>query len=288
MTAVYEIIKKASRFTNDEAEVIAYADSRSEAEALAHDCQVNFYGPSAYITFRKAGESNSRATVPGSDLSIAYCEMTIEGFDGERFVVAKLRRISSPPVQVGTVTDPQASALGRLVDIIRLGRLSRNFADLKAIEWLLKEDFQTTAETEWAEYERVVCGSLGVNRLEPLLPTMQPATGARLSPPTVMFHQAEMNTLPYLVARVNIIFGSPAPKLMTQPHEQESALARLWDVFRVGVRGQVFRDFVEAGRRWGMTEAEIVEAWQVCEQALAGESDSQVSTRVRDSKSSRP
>ena len=85
---------------------------------MAHDYQVNFYRSSAYVTFRRAGESSSRPTVPGSDLSIAYCNMTVEGFEGERFVVAKLRRVSSPPVQVGTVSDPVASALGRLADII--------------------------------------------------------------------------------------------------------------------------------------------------------------------------
>src|SRR5579883_1255404 len=101
MIAMFEIIKKASRFTNDAPEVLAYADSLSEAEALAHDLQVNFYGPSAYVTFRRAGESSSRTTVPGSDLSIAWCDMTIEGFEEEQFVVAKLRRVSSPPVQVG-------------------------------------------------------------------------------------------------------------------------------------------------------------------------------------------
>ena len=91
MTPMFEIIRKASRFTNDDPEVIAYADSRSEAQAMAHDLQVNVYRSSAYITVRRAGDSTP--TVPGSDLSIAYCNMTVEGFEGERFVVAKLRRV---------------------------------------------------------------------------------------------------------------------------------------------------------------------------------------------------
>jgi hypothetical protein len=67
VTAVYEIIKMASRFTHDEPEVIAYADTLSEAQALAHDLQVNFHGPSAYVTFRRAGDS--MPSVPGSRLS---------------------------------------------------------------------------------------------------------------------------------------------------------------------------------------------------------------------------
>src|SRR5262249_14942517 len=160
--------------------------SLSEAQALAHDYQVNFFGPSAYVTFRRAGDSTP--TRPGSDLSIAYCNMTVEGFEGERFVVAKLRRVSSPPVQVGTVSDPMASALGRLVDIIRLGKQSRNYADLKAVEWALAPEFMVSAEVEWAEYEKVACRVLEVERLGPVPPTTPPNPGAELSSPDVTFH----------------------------------------------------------------------------------------------------
>jgi hypothetical protein len=259
---MFEIIKKTSRFTNDEPEVIAFADTLSEAQALAHDYQVSFYGPSAYVTFRRAGES---PTVPGSDLGIAYCDMTIEGFEGKRFVVAKLRRVSSPPVEVGTVSDPMASALERLLDIVRLGRLSRNYQDLKAIEWWLKEDFGVTADEEWASYENVICGVLGVEGLEPLPPTKPPMPCARPSPSNVTFHEAEMNTLPYLVARVGGIFGSPAPVFLTWGHERQSAVARLGDVFRVGAQGQAFRDFLEAGRKHGKSGAEMVRDWNECE-----------------------
>ena len=46
---MFEIIKKASRFSEDKPEVIDHADSLSEAEALAHDYQVNRYGPSAWV-----------------------------------------------------------------------------------------------------------------------------------------------------------------------------------------------------------------------------------------------
>jgi hypothetical protein len=55
--------------------------------------------------------------------------------------------------------------------------------------------------------------------------------------------------------------------------ERESALARLEDVFRIGVRGQAFRDFMEAGRKRGMTKAEIMWAWQACERAVMGNGD---------------
>jgi len=266
---MFEIIKKASRFTDDLPEVIAYADSRSEAEALAHDYQVNYYGPSAYVSFRRAGGSTSEPSMPGSDFRVACCDMTIDGMEGERFVVAKLRRVSSPPVQVGSVSDSMGSALGRLVDIIRLGRQSRNFVDLKAVESALAPRWLESAETEWAEYEKVVCRVLGVERLAPLLVAPPPRLGSQLSSLAVTFHEATMNTLPYLVARIGTLYGSPAPELLTHPHEQESALARLMDVFRIGIRGQAFRDFVEAGRKQGKREAEIVREWKACRQAAS-------------------
>jgi hypothetical protein len=160
-----------------------------------------------------------------------------------------------------------------LVDIIRLGRQSRNFSDLQAVEWALAPDHMVSAEVEWAEYEKVICRMLEVERLEPIPPTTPPTPGVRHSPPAVTFHKAEMNDRTYLVARVGRIFGSPAPVFLTWGHERESALARLEDVFRIGVRGQAFRDFAEAGRKQGMTEEEIVRAWQACERAVMGNGD---------------
>lgn len=200
------------------------------------------------------------------DFAIRWFRMVIDAVDGE-FVVCKLRRVSSPPVHVGSVSESLESSFQRLADIIRLGRHSQNFLDLQVIEWLLKEDFGTDAEGEWTEYERVICRSLGVDRLEPLAPTMSSAKSAGLSLPAATFHQGTMNDRPYLIARVGTIFGAPAPVLLTQPHERESALARLLDVFRIGVRGQAFRDYAEAERKRGKNEAEIVGAWQACEQS---------------------
>jgi hypothetical protein len=45
-------------------------------------------------------------------------------------------------------------------------------------------------------------------------------------------------------------------------------LEQLVDVFRIGVRGPAFRDFLEAGRKQGKSEAEIVEEWKGCERAV--------------------
>jgi hypothetical protein len=206
--------------------------------------------------------------VADKEFTIRYFHMAIDRLEDKRFVVAKLRRVSSPPVQVGTVNDSMASAMGRLVDIIRLGKESRNYADLKAVEWALAPEFMVSAEVEWAEYEKVACRVLEVERLEPIPLTTPPNPGAELSSPDVTFHKAEMNDRPYLVAAVGGIYGSPAPVFLTWGYERESALERLRDVFRIGVQGQAFRDFVEAGRKQGIRDVEIVRAWQACERAV--------------------
>src|SRR6478672_9717923 len=98
---------------------------------------------------------------------IRFHHMTI---DHKKFLVAKLRRVSSSPVQIGAVRNPMESAMGRLADIIRLGTKSRNYADLQRIDSFLREDFHTTAEIEWAAYYQVICHKLGVERLDPFGP----------------------------------------------------------------------------------------------------------------------
>jgi hypothetical protein len=151
--------------------------------------------------------AGSRNLTPADDFTIRYINMTVEGLEDQRFVVAKLRRVSSPPVQVGIVNDSMASALGRLLDIIRLGKESRNYADLKAVEWALAPEYMVSAEVEWAKYEKVACRVLEVERLGPVPPTTPPNPGTELSSPDVTFHKAEMNDRPYLVAEVGGIYG---------------------------------------------------------------------------------
>ena len=201
------------------------------------------------------------------DLQVRYYPMTFDDLPG-RFVVAKLRRVSSPPVMEGSVADPNASALSRLLDIFRLGRDSRNFADLKAIDEFLREEFGVTAEQEWDAYLREIRRLQGdPDVIQPFRLTPQPGQPDQL----VAFHKAEMNERPYLVAGIGNILASPAPVWLTLPKEKESALARLGDVFRIGVRGRAFRDFVELGRKRGRGEAAILGEWKASEQAVAWE-----------------
>jgi hypothetical protein len=119
-----------------------------------------------------------------------------------------------------------------------------------------------------AGYTKAICRSLGVDRLEPLSPTTPPTPDAPLSLAAVTIHEAKMNSLPYLVARVGTVLGPPAAALLTYPRHRESALARTQDVFKVGDQGQVYRDFMEAGHRLGKRDAEIVAEWRVGEQAV--------------------
>ena len=125
---------------------------------------------------------------------IRYYDMDIDGLEG-RFVVAKLRRVSSPPVLEESVSDPLASALARLTDIFRLGTESRNYADLKAIERFLQKEFGVTADQEWDAYLREIRHVRGVDHLDMIRPSL-------LTPPPgqpdlcVVIHRAEMNERP--------------------------------------------------------------------------------------------
>jgi hypothetical protein len=202
------------------------------------------------------------------DFTIKYFPMTIEGMEDHQFVVAKLRRVSSPPIPVGE-GDSQASALGRLADIFRLGSRSRNFHDLKAVESFLKQEWNTDPKEEWAACKREICRATGVERLA-LLAVATVSSSINKQSPGITFHKATMNELPYSVARVGSIFGSPAPMLLTYPNHQESAFARLADVFKIGVGGQAFRDFVESGHKQGQSDDEIAAEWRTLSDAMLG------------------
>lgn len=90
-----------------------------------------------------------------------------------------------------------------------------------------------SATQECAEYEKVISRSLGMEQLEPFVPTTI-RTSSAAAGQVISFHGASMNDRPYLVAKVGIVFGSPAAVFMTYPRHRESALARLADVFRIG------------------------------------------------------
>jgi hypothetical protein len=213
--------------------------------------------------------AGSEEAVNDPDFCVRYFHMTIAGL-ADRHIVAKLRRITSPPIKLGSVGNSMASALRRLADIFRLGTQSRNYADLHAMEETLSRLWNTTADEEWPAYTAVICRTLGVERLEPF-PTNQPRPTEGHPPLRVVFHQATMNERPYSVARVGEVLGSPSATFLCWPHEQDSALARLRDVFKIGVHGQSFRDFVEQNRKVGRHHEELAAEWQAYEQAVLWE-----------------
>jgi hypothetical protein len=201
------------------------------------------------------------------DLQIRFHDMTFHDLEG-RFLVAKLRRISSPPVLEGSVADAQASALARLIDIFRLGTESRNYADLRAIDGFLQREFGISAQEEWEAYLQLIRRNHGdLDKIEPLLLTPQPGQPDQ----RIVIHKGEMDEKPYLVARIGDILGSPVAIWLNFPKEKESALERLKDVFRLGNRGQAFRDFVESARKQGAVEADIRAQWMALEAAVAWE-----------------
>lgn len=200
------------------------------------------------------------------DLYVQHFYITIDDVP-ERHLVAKLQRVSSPPVKVGSVSDSLASSIGRLVDIIRLGDESCNYGDLKIM--LLETRSKTSAAKEWDKYSTFMCLAMGIQRLEPFTSIPHWIPTEEGSPVVnVTFHDAMMNNRPYVVARVGEVMGSPAATFLTWPQERVRALFRLYDVFRIGVQGQVFRDFVEQSRRIGKQEADILEEWKSYEQSV--------------------
>jgi hypothetical protein len=70
--------------------------------------------------------------VSEQDFTIRWYDIVIDEAEG-RFVVCKLRRVSSPPVLVGSVSNSLESSFQRLVDIIRLGANRQRIAQFRRI-----------------------------------------------------------------------------------------------------------------------------------------------------------
>ena len=176
-------------------------------------------------------------------------DMRIAGITA-RHVVAKVQRISSPPVAADAVANPRECALFRLADVFRGGSKTRAYADFCDF----KRHSQEQLSAAWDSYVSQVCKALGLERLDPL--ELGPLPAADIcTAPTVTYHFAEMNGRDYVVARVGTILGAPAAwALLDDP--AISALDRLADVFRAGEGSQCFTDFA-AGR----PTADVLSAW---------------------------
>ena len=182
---------------------------------------------------------------------VEYHEMRVGGVAG-RHIVAKLGRVSSPPVAADAVPDPRASALARLADVLRGGSRTRAHADFVAFKRSQREE----PGPEWSGYAAAVCLALGCDQLEPLDLNPLPAAADEHCLP-VTYHAAEMNDRPYVVARVGHLLGGPAAVLLLRD-PAASALDRLADVFRAGSRGRCFTDLAVMQGEWERCERAVV------------------------------
>jgi hypothetical protein len=79
------------------------------------------------------------AAPPGQDgVRVEHHAMAVDGRGWH--VVAKVGRLSSPPLRLGLVDDPRTAALRRLADILRCGDWSRNHADYVRHKRMMKEE----------------------------------------------------------------------------------------------------------------------------------------------------
>ena len=184
---------------------------------------------------------------------VEHHSIQIEGRVGE-YRVAKVGRISSPPVRVQLKSD--MSAASWLLEVFRCGKRTRAYADYAVYKKRERED----PLLEWEAYIRAVRLEVGVERLEPLKLIASPKIpGPTVIPEPVTFHHAHMNDNPYIVASVGRIIGSPAAVyLLDDP--KRSALDRLADVFRIGRAAHAYADFVTMLGGAGMAE-DAPEMW---------------------------
>ena len=192
--------------------------------------------------------------------AVEYFEMRV-GRLPDRFVVAKVARVSSPPVASGTVPDPRASALGRLADVLRGGRATRAYSDFADYKQFRSED----PASEWLGYVAAVCQALRVDRIDRLDLLPLPTPGAGPAAGAMSLHRAWMNDLPCLVARTGPVFGAPVALLLRDDPDQ-SAIDRLADVLRDGARSRSFSDFALA-----QPENEALADWVRYGRTVAGE-----------------
>lgn len=203
---------------------------------------------------------------------IEYLSMAIDAYPNDEFLVAKLERVSSAPVRIIQNRDNRSTALERLVDIFRCGKDSRNYQDF--VEQ--KKDRETfgplAADRHWALYVEKIVQDKTLDRLD-FFQLRQPSRRKNSFRPnlTVKYYIGKMNELPYVIAAVGDILASPAAILLMNAAARESALARLYDVFRVGTAGCACRELLQIRRSSGQTAEDVQIEWDACQSAVLWE-----------------
>lgn len=203
---------------------------------------------------------------------IEYLSMAIDAYPNDEFLVAKLERVSSAPVRIIQNRDNRPIALERLVDIFRCGKDSRNYQDFLD----LKKDRKTfdpfALDLHWALYVEKIVQAKTLDRLD-FFQLRQPLRRERSTHPdlAVKYAIGRMNELPYVIAAVGDILASPAAILLMGAAARESALARLYDVFRVGPDGCAYDELLQKRRKGGQTVEDVQTEWSACESAVQRE-----------------
>lgn len=203
---------------------------------------------------------------------IEYLSMAIDAYPNDEFLVAKLERVSSAPVRIIRNRDNRSTALERLVDIFRCGKDSRNYQDFVELKRDRKPFGPLAPDKHWALYVEKIVQAKTLDRLD-FFQLRQPSRREdlfRLNL-TVKYYIGKMNELPYVIAAVGDIFASPAAILLMNAVARESALARLYDVFRVGPAGCAYRELLQIRRSSGQTAGDVQIEWDACQSAVLWE-----------------
>jgi hypothetical protein len=97
--------------------------------------------------------------MPAFAFEVEILDMCVGGIPG-RHVVAKIGRISSPPVAADAVPDPRASAFALLADVLRGGVQTRVYSDYGAFKSSQREE----PNAEWTASIAAACRALGCER----------------------------------------------------------------------------------------------------------------------------
>jgi len=204
-------------------------------------------------------------------IRLEYHSMNLKGFADELYV-AKLERISSAPVPIVRSRDNRQAARARLVDILRCREESRNYADFVELK-KNREIFGPLDPAEhWAVYVDTFLYANALDSLEPLQlsqPTWHPDLPR--SDFQVKYYHGRMNRRPYVVAGVGDILASPAAIWLMNVSTRESALARLYDVFRIGTQGAAYQQLLDCRVKCGQDSVSVRAEWDACQRAVLWE-----------------
>ncbi len=124
----------------------------------------------------------------------------------------------------------------------------------------------------WAHYLDTICRASRCRGLK-ALPLSRPIWHNDLPRPEfrVQYHIGCMNDRPYVVAAVGDIMASPAAIWLRNNRTRRSALARLYDVFRIGDQGSAYQELLERRMQSGQRPEGVQAEWNACQRAVLWE-----------------